>query len=72
MMEPKIQFCYSKDGGHNWSNWRERSLGAIGRYQQRIRLLRLGPGRSVVLRFRVSDPVKRDILGANATVSLGQ
>lgn len=72
MIEPKVQFCYSKDGGHNWSNWRERSLGAIGRYQQRVRMFRMGRGYQIVFRLRVSDPVKRDILGATATVSVGK
>lgn len=68
-MEPKVQFSYSKDGGNNWSSWRERSLGAVGRFQKRVRLMRCGAGRQIVFRFRVSDPVKRDILGATASLS---
>ena len=32
MTDPIVQFCYSKDGGNTWSNWRERSLGAVGEY----------------------------------------
>lgn len=67
-MEPKVQFCYSKDGGHNWSNWKERSLGAVGRFNKRVRVLRMGQGYSVVLKIRVSDPVNRDILGAQANI----
>ena len=69
MTEPVVQFCYSKDGGHTWSNWRERSLGAVGRFDKRVRLLNLGQARSIVLKIRVSDPVKRDILGAVAQVT---
>ena len=69
MIEAKVQFCYSKDGGHTWSNWRERSLGAVGRFDKRVRLLNLGQARSIVLKIRVSDPVKRDILGAVAQVT---
>ena len=69
MKYPAVQFCYSKDGGHTWSNWRERSLGAVGRFDRRVRLLRLGMGRSIVLKIRVSDPVKRDILGASAQIT---
>lgn len=68
-MNPIVQFCYSKDGGHTWSNWRERSIGAVGRFNQRVRLLNVGQARSIVLKIRVSDPVKRDILGGNASVS---
>ena len=69
MKDPIVQFCYSKDGGHTWSNWRERSLGAVGEYNKRIRLLNLGRARSIVLKIRASDPVKRDILGAVAQVT---
>ena len=69
MIDPKVQFCYSKDGGHTWSNWRERSLGAVGEYKKRIRLLNLGQGRSIVLKIRVADPVNRDIYGAIAQVT---
>jgi hypothetical protein len=69
MSDPVVQFCYSKDGGNTWSNWRERSLGAVGRFNQRVRLLNLGQTRSIVLKIRVADPVKRDILGGNASVS---
>jgi len=69
MADPIVKFCYSKDGGNTWSNWRERSLGAVGRFNQRIRLLNLGQARSIVLKIRVADPVKRDILGGNAQVT---
>lgn len=69
MTDPIVQFCYSKDGGNTWSNWRERSLGAVGEYNKRIRLLNLGRARSIVLKIRVSDPVRRDIFGGNASVT---
>lgn len=67
--DPVVKFCYSKDGGNTFSNWRERSIGAVGRFNQRVRLLSLGQARSIVLKIRVSDPVKRDILGGNASVT---
>jgi hypothetical protein len=63
-----IEVCYSKDGGHTWSNWRRRSIGAIGEYWQRVVLLRNGRYRHMVARIRVSSPVKRDLLGAVATI----
>ncbi|WP_312321255.1 hypothetical protein, partial [Stenotrophomonas sp.] len=59
---------YSKDGGRNWSNWKERSLGQIGQYQQRIKLMRLGRGRQWVFDIEVSSPRKSDLLGAVVTV----
>lgn len=68
MTDHFIEVCFSKDGGHTWSNWQRRSLGALGQYEQRIRLLRLGRYRSLVAKIRVSSPVKRDLLGAVVTV----
>lgn len=62
-----VEVCYSKDGGRNWSNWKRRDLGAVGKYEQRIRLMRLGRGRQWVFRIRVSSPRKHDLLGAVLT-----
>ena len=64
-------FCrvrYSKDGGRNWSNWRERSIGQIGKYEQRVKLLRLGRARQWVLEIEVSSPRKSDLLGAVVSI----
>lgn len=61
---------YSKDGGRNWSNIKKRSIGKIGEYQQRIRLHRMGGGRTWVFRVVVSSPRKRDLMGAVVNVEL--
>lgn len=63
-----IEMQYSKDGGHNWSNWQRRSIGKVGEYQDRLRVKyqQLGTSRQWVFRFRVSSPRKRDLLGAVA------
>lgn len=68
MTDHFIEVAFSKDGGHTWSNWRRRSLGGVGQYEQRIRLLRLGRYRHAVMKVRVSSPVKRDLLGAVAAI----
>lgn len=59
-----LRFRYSKDGGRNWSNWKDRSLGAIGEYRKRLRLMRLGPGEQWVFEFTTSSARKTDVLGA--------
>lgn len=66
MSDRKVFLCYSDDGGRNWSNWRERSLGETGEYNKRIRFNRLGSFRERIWRIRVSSPVKRDIIAASA------
>lgn len=68
MSDRKVEICYSKDGGNNWSNWRECSLGELGEYQRRIRINRLGSGRNWVFKIRASSPVKRDLYGAVASI----
>lgn len=49
-MTPVIETCISKDGGHTWSNWRQRSLGAMGQYERRVQFLRNGRYRQLVVR----------------------
>ena len=68
MSNRKVEICYSKDGGHNWSNWRVYSLGELGEYQHRVRANRFGSGRNWVFRIRVASPVKRDLYGAVAYI----
>lgn len=68
MTDRKVEICYSKDGGYNWSNWREYSMGELGQYQRRIRINRLGSGRNWVFKVRVSSPVSRDLYGAVAYI----
>lgn len=65
--DPQIMLQVSKDGGHTWGAERWASMGKIGEYTQRAKWNRLGQARDFVFRFRISDPVKRVILGAYLT-----
>lgn len=60
----KIEMQYSDDFGRNWTNWKERSLGNLGDYSQRVRFLRLGASRNRIWRLRVSSEGKRDLIAA--------
>jgi hypothetical protein len=66
--EQKAVLQYSDDGGRNWTNWREGSMGSLGAYAKRIRFHRLGSSRARVWRIRCSDPRRRDLLSASVTV----
>lgn len=71
--DQRVVLQYSDDGGRNWTNWREGSMGAIGQYAKRIRFHRLGASRNRVFRIRVSDPRRRDLISASLSVeSTGQ
>lgn len=59
---------YSDDGGRNWSNWKQASLGAVGQYGKRCQFTQLGQFRSRLMHLRVSSPVKRDIIAAGVAM----
>jgi len=63
---PIISMSMSKDSGHTYDSdtWVQMSMGAIGEYKTRAIWRRLGQGREWVFKFKISDPVKRVILGA--------
>lgn len=63
-LNPQIMMQVSKDGGHTWGVERWVSFGAIGEYLQRAIWRRLGQSRVFTFKFRITDPVKRVILGA--------
>ncbi len=62
-----LRLRYSTDRGENWSNWKERSLGATGEYEVRMRFMRLGRKRNWIFEFTTSSPRKTDIFGAVLT-----
>lgn len=70
MLDRTVQIRYSKDGGHNWSHWRDRSLGEIGEFQKRVQLLRLGQGREWVFHIKVTDPVSADLLECSINMEM--
>lgn len=65
----KVSLSVSRDRGRNWSNEKERALGSVGEYRKRVTFHRLGQSRQLVLRMRVSDPVKATLLGATAKIT---
>lgn len=42
---PYVRLTWSDDGGHNWSNAQEQSMGAIGQTSQRVIFRRIGSTR---------------------------
>ena len=62
---------YSKDGGHSWSEEMWVSLGKIGEKKRRAILRRLGKFRDLVMRVKITDPVRRVLIGADLKVEEG-
>lgn len=62
----QMMLRYSKNGGQTWSSWRYVSLGEVGRWSTRAKILRLGKGRDWVFQARCTDDVPFSIVGADA------
>lgn len=60
--DPQVEIRWSDDFGRNYSDFRQRSLGAVGEYRKRVRIQKLGMFRNRLFHVRVSDPVKRDLI----------
>lgn len=57
---------YSNDGGATWGDWRQRSLGELGKQKQRLIWNRCGSARDRVWNVRCTDDVPFTIVEAKA------
>lgn len=62
---PVIEMRFSRNGGKRWSNWRQRSLGVQGDYEQEVQWRGLGVASRpyFLVQFRVTDPVDMRVSG---------
>lgn len=67
--DPQIALQVSRDGGHTFGNELWTSLGAQGKYRERVEWWRLGRARDFVFRFKVFDAVKAIFIGASMDAS---
>lgn len=68
MTDTALVFQYSDDGGNNWSDWEEASIGEVGEFGQRVVFTRLGSFRNRVIRIRCTAHRRCDVLGAVAVL----
>ena len=69
--DPQMAVAFSKDGGHSYGPERWVSIGQMGEYTQRARWRQNGRGRDIVVRARISEPMKKVIVGANWIANQG-
>jgi hypothetical protein len=66
---PSAGLSMSKDGGKTWGSEHIRSMGKIGEHRKRMIWRSLGRAKDRVFKLRISDPVKKIILGYYAEPS---
>jgi hypothetical protein len=66
--DPQAMLSISKDGGRTFGAERWKTFGKIGTYLTRAIWRQLGQYRDCVLQLKISDPVKRVIIGARAEI----
>lgn len=62
--DPEIMFQFSRDGGRTYSNEIWRKLGKKGEYRTLVKFTSIGSADNYTFKFRISDPIKKNILGA--------
>lgn len=72
--DPQIMLSWSDDGGRTYGNEHWRPYGKIGEYLSRVRWHNLGqcPTGTRVYKWRITDPVRRAIIGAYSDVQVGK
>ena len=64
---PTVSLQLSDDGARTWSNPYLKTIGAMGKYQTKVRYKRLGINSTATFRLKISDPVKVAITGSYLT-----
>lgn len=62
--DPQITLWISRDGARTWSNGYMTSFGAVGKYLSRAIFRRLGYAYQITFKIRITDPVKRALIGS--------
>lgn len=62
--DPQIALRMSKDGARTWGNWYTTSMGKVGNYKTQCNFRRLGITEVMTFEVRISDPVKRTLIGS--------
>lgn len=66
--DPQVSIALSRDGGRTFGYEKTRPLGKMGDYRTRVVFNRLGSGRDIVARIRVTDAVKFMLASGSAVV----
>lgn len=70
--DPMAMLDWTDDGGKTWSNERMLPMGKIGEYRHEVWAHKLGRSKRRNYRLAITDPVKRVLIGAHLTATIGR
>ncbi len=70
MSDNLIQLRYSDDGGRNWSQWRNKDLGAEGERLTPCVLRQMGRTQHRIYQFRDTSPYRHDLIDVGVSVAI--
>lgn len=70
MSDRKVQLTTQRNGNVDRISTREKSLGALGDTEARIRFNRFGSARRFDITIRVTSPCRSDLIGAVARMEI--
>jgi len=62
--DPVATVYFSKDGGRTYGNGHTVSIGAVGEYNKKVEVRRIGIAEQLTIMLDITDPVKRAIVGS--------
>lgn len=62
--DPLIELQLSVDGARTWSDSYFEEIGKVGQYKNKAQFRRLGVAEIMTFKIRITDPVKRSIVGS--------
>jgi hypothetical protein len=68
---PEIMLQVSNDGGKTYSEEMWQPIGEIGNYETEVSWNKIGYGRSLILKVKISDPISRRIVGVYLDQEVG-
>jgi hypothetical protein len=71
MSDRLLLLAASRDGNHNFGDWRFVPLGEVGQYRHRCRVRRFGTGKEWGVKIRITSPVKVSIHGIVVDFEVG-
>jgi len=63
--DPVATFFVSRDGGRDFGFARDVPIGKVGQYTTSVAIRGLGKGRFIVIKMRITDPVKVTLINAS-------